>query len=425
MKLICAPKDYPFTDSGDAVEVILYGHADRQTRGSAGASVKDDVLRAKLRPATLAWDFLSLALSATAADLAGHRSASSDGWTRELEIEVAVSDPDFWNGQRELIKQLLGFLTTDKWEVGFLPHGMFPVPKDDAVLPEEDCVTLLSGGLDSFIGTIDLVTQGKKPFAVSQVVTGDADNQRTFARAIGGGLRHLQVNHNAHVPNSESPPSQRARSLIFIAYGILAATTLTRYHGGQTVSLYVCENGFISINPPLTGSRLGSLSTRTTHPVFLGLIRQLIGAAGLLVNVENPYQLQTKGEMLKNCKNQELLKKYASQTTSCGRFRKYGYTHCGRCVPCLVRRAAFRASGLTDETKYKYVDLGRDDSDYAAFDDVRSVAMALAEVNSDGLEAWIGSSLSTALLGDVGALEQMAGRGLNELGSLFKFHGVK
>jgi hypothetical protein len=366
-----------------------------------------------------------LALSATAADLAGHRSASSDGWTRELEIEVAVSDPAFWNGQRELIKKLLGFLTTDKWEVGFLPHGMFPVPKDDAVLPEEDCVTLLSGGLDSFIGTIDLVTQGKKPFAVSQVVTGDADNQRTFARAIGGGLRHLQVNHNAHVPNSESPPSQRARSLIFIAYGILAATTLTRYHGGQTVSLYVCENGFISINPPLTGSRLGSLSTRTTHPVFLGLIRQLIGAAGLLVNVENPYQLQTKGEMLKNCKNQELLKKYASQTTSCGRFRKYGYTHCGRCVPCLVRRAAFRASGFTDETKYKYVDLGRDDSDYAAFDDVRSVAMALAEVNSDGLEEWIGSSLSTALLGDVGALEQMAGRGLNELGSLFKFHGVK
>jgi hypothetical protein len=90
-----------------------------------------------------------------------------------------------------------------------------------------------------------------------------------------------------------------------------------------------------------------------------------------------------------------------------------------------VRRAAFRASGLTDETKYKYVDLGRDDSDYAAFDDVRSVAMALAEVESDGLETWMGSALSTALLGDVSALEQMVGRGLCELGSLFKFHGVK
>jgi hypothetical protein len=425
MKLICAPKDYAFVGSGDAVEIILYGNADRQTRGSAGARVKDDVLRAKLNPAPRAWDFLSLALSATAADLAGHRTASSDGWTRELELEVAVADPDFWNGQRDLVKRLLGFLTTDKWEVSFLAGGMSPVPKGEPVLPEEDCITLLSGGLDSFIGTIDLVTKGKKPFAVSQVVTGDADNQRTFAQAIGGGLRHLQVNHNAHVPNSESPPSQRARSLIFIAYGILAATALARYHAGQTVTLYICENGFISINPPLTGSRLGSLSTRTTHPVFLGLIRQLIGAAGLRVSVENPHQLQTKGEMLRDCTYQDLLKKYASQTTSCGRFRKFGYTHCGRCVPCLVRRAAFQASGVTDKTKYKYVDLGCDDSDYAAFDDVRSVAMALAEVQSDGLETWMGSAVSTALLGDVSALEQMVGRGLDELGSLFKFHGVK
>ena len=80
---------------------------------------------------------------------------------------------------------------------------------------------------------------------------------------------------------------------------------------------------------------------------------------------------------------------------------------------------------MTDKTKYKYVDLGRDDSDYASFDDVRSVAMALAEVKSDGLEAWIGSALSTTLLGDVDALEKMVGRGLSELGSLFKFHGVK
>lgn len=425
MKLICAPKDYAFGGTGDAVEVILYGHTDRQTRGSAGAAVKDDFLRERLNAAPRAWDFLSLALSATAADLAGHRDTSSDGWTRELEIEVSVTDPDFWNGQRDLVKRLLGFLTTDKWEVRFLGGGISPVPKGEVVRPDEDCVTLLSGGLDSFVGSIDLVTKGKRPFAASQIVTGDADNQRAFARAIGGGLRHLQVNHNTHVPKSESPPSQRARSLIFIAYGVLAATTLARYHAGQSVTVYMCENGFISINPPLTGARLGSLSTRTTHPVFLGLIRQLIDASHLRISVENPYQLKTKGEMLRECTNKVLLRAHASKTTSCGRFRQFGYTHCGRCVPCLVRRAAFRTSRMTDKTKYVYVDLGRDDKDYAGFDDVRSVAMALAEVKSDGLEAWIGSSLSTTLLGDVDALEAMVGRGLSELGSLFKFHGVK
>ena len=198
----------------DVLEVVLYGHADRQTRGSAGAAVKDDVIRAKLSAAPRAWDFLSLALSATAADLAGHRRISPDGWTRELS-----SESRFRSGVLEraagLVRTLLGFLTTDRWEVSFIPGGIAPAPKVEPVFPEEDCVTLLSGGLDSFIGTIDLVTQGKKPFAVSQVVTGDADNQRAFARAIGGGLKHLQVNHNAHVPDPESPPSQRARSLIF------------------------------------------------------------------------------------------------------------------------------------------------------------------------------------------------------------------
>jgi hypothetical protein len=425
MKLVCAPKDYAFAGAGDALEVILYGHADRPTLGAAGAAVKDKIVREKLHAATKAWDFLSLALSVTAADLAGHRNTSSDGWTREFELEISVADPAFWNAHLELVKNLLGFLTTDRWQIRFIGAGISPVPDGELVRPGEDCVTLLSGGLDSFIGSVDLVTSGRRPFAVSQTVRGDADNQRSFARAIGGGLKHLQVNHNVQVPNPENPPSQRARSLIIIAYGVLAATTLERYHAGGIVTLYVCENGFISINPPLTGARLGSLSTRTTHPVVFGLLQQLIDAAGLRVRVENPYQLKTKGEMLHECTNKALLLAHASKTTSCGRFKQFGYTHCGRCVPCLVRRAAFRASGMTDETKYVYVDLGRDDKDHAGFDDVRSVAMALAEVKSDGLETWIGTALSTTLLGDVGPLQAMVGRGLNELTSLFKFYGVK
>lgn len=425
MKLVCAPKGYAFARAGDAVEVILYGHADRQNRGSAGAAVREKLIREKLHAATRAWDFLSLALSVTAADLAGHRNTSSDGWTRQFELEISVADPAFWNAHLELVKNLLRFLTTDRWQIRFIGGGISPVPDGEPVRPSEDCVTLLSGGLDSFIGNVDLVTSGRHPFAVSQTVRGDADNQRSFARAIGGGLKHLQLNHNVQVPNPETPSSQRARSLIFIAYGVLVATTLERYHAGESVTLYVCENGFISINPPLTGARLGSLTTRTTHPVFFRLLQQLIDTAGLRVRVENPYQLKTKGEMLRECTNKALLRAYASETTSCGRFKQFGYTHCGRCVPCLVRRAAFRASRMTDKTKYVYVDLGRDDGDHAGFDDVRSVAMALAEVKSEGLETWIGTALSTTLLGDIGPLQAMAERGLNELRGLFKFYGVK
>ena len=80
---------------------------------------------------------------------------------------------------------------------------------------------------------------------------------------------------------------------------------------------------------------------------------------------------------------------------------------------------------MKDGTKYVYTDLGRDDDQHAAFDDVRSVAMALAEVEADGIERWLGTALSTTLLGDVAPLQAMVGRSLNELASLLKFHGVK
>jgi 7-cyano-7-deazaguanine synthase in queuosine biosynthesis len=425
MKLVCALKDYPFSDTEDTLGVVLYDAATTDNRGSVGGAIKYQIVKDKLAPASRAWDFLSLALSVTAADLVGHRGESPDGWTRQFDLEVAVADPAFWNEHRELLNRLLGFLTTDKWQVGFLGDGIFPAPHSQPVRPTEDCVVLLSGGLDSLVGTIDLVASGRRPVAVSHTVRGDAENQRHFAQVIGGGLRHLQINHNAQVPDPETPPSQRARSLIFLACGVLTATALERYHSGEDVTLYVCENGFISINPPLTDSRLGSLSTRTTHPEFLGLVQRLLNEAGLRVRIENPYQVKTKGEMLEECRDRALLADNAIRSVSCGRYRHFGYKHCGRCVPCLVRRAAFLKWGVKDETEYLYHDLGRDDEDHAGFDDVRSVAMAILEVRAGGIQDWIGTALSTATLGDVRTLEAMVCRGLEELDSLLKAHGVK
>lgn len=425
MKLVCAPKTYAFPDDADVLRVILYGRPDRPEDGSAGAALMEEVLRRKLVAAPRAWDLLSLALSVIAADFAGHRDRSPDGWSREFDLEVAVTDPAFWNTQAEVVQAALAFLSTDRWRVRFVGGGMLPEPPREQVLPDEDCVVLLSGGLDSLVGVIDLVTSGKRPFAVSQTVRGDAEKQKHFAERIGGGLRHLKLNHNARVPEPENPPSQRARSLTFLAYGVLAATALARYNEGETVTLYVCENGYISINPPLTAARLGSLSTRTTHPVFLRHVQQIVDAAGLRLRIENPYQHKTKGEMLAGCADQSLLKAEAASSTSCGRYKVYGYRHCGRCVPCQVRRAAFLAWGVADKTDYVFKDLGRDDPDYAGFDDVRSAAMAIAEVKMDGLDNWLGTALSSVPPGEVAPLRGMVERGLAEIAALHRKYRVK
>jgi 7-cyano-7-deazaguanine synthase in queuosine biosynthesis len=221
-----------------------------------------------------------------------------------------------------------------------------------------------------------------------------------FATKIGGGLHQIQINHNAKLPDMESPATQRARSVVFLAYGVLVATTLARYRAGDEVTLYVCENGFIAINPPLTGGRLGSLSTRTTHPVVFALLQQLLNAAGLRVHIVNPYRFKTKGEMLRECTDQTQLEAQAVVTTSCGRFKQFGYNHCGRCVPCLVRRAAFHAWKGKDSTYYKYDNLGRDDEDHAGFDDVRSTLIGIAECGEVGITRWLGSTLSSVLVAD-------------------------
>ena len=425
MKLLCGPDSVQFpSNDATALRVVLYGQPVVENQASAGAAARDEILRAKLSPEPLAWDLLSLALSVVTADFAGLRDRSADGWTRQFELEVAVSDVTFWASQASAVESALSFLTTDIWKIRFRHGGWQPPPPRKVVRPDEDCVVLLSGGLDSLIGAIDLVACGRKPLAVSQVVRGDAEKQTSFAAMMGGGLRHLQLNHNANPPGAEES-SQRARSLIFLTFGVLAATTLHRYHDGETVPLLVCENGFIAMNPPLTGGRLGSLSTRTAHPEFLARFQDLLRAAGLRVLVENPYGLMTKGEMLKQCADQCLLRTHAMTSTSCGRYQRFNYTHCGRCVPCQVRRAAFLAWGVPDSTGYIYAPLGKNDGEHAGFDDVRSVAMAIAQVRSEGLERWIGPALTHPRVRDPAKLKAMIERGLKELSTLHHRLGVR
>jgi 7-cyano-7-deazaguanine synthase in queuosine biosynthesis len=422
MKLFCGPDKAAIADAS-ALQLVLYGQAASDQQASAGASVRYDMQRAGLLAEPRAWDFLSIALSTMTADAAVLRSSSSDGWTRELNLSIAVHEPDFWAGQASALQNALGFLTTDRWGLEFTGGGFIPDAATSPVLPDEDCIVLVSGGLDSLIGLIDRVELGFKPLVVSKTVRGDAEKQIEFAQRVGGGSRHLQLNDNCEVPVTDES-SQRSRSMIFLAFGILSASTLGRYHAGGDVTLNVCENGFIALNPPLTGGRLGSLSTRTAHPEFLRRIQDIVSAAGLRVTIDNPYRLMTKGEMMKECTDQEVLHDEASRSTSCGRFQRYNYRHCGRCVPCQVRRGAFIAADHEDRTEYVFENLGQADLDHAGFDDVRSAAMALAQIDQEGVDSWIGTALTTPHLGDTTPYRSVIERGMRDIANLHRQYGV-
>jgi 7-cyano-7-deazaguanine synthase in queuosine biosynthesis len=408
---------------GDAIPISLFTAQDLDARATAGKAIRAFVQHRNLAPDPAAWDFLAIALSVITADGISRREDSPDGWTREIAIDIAVHEPDTWIAQLLDLNKALGFLTTDRWSLSVRDGGdALDVPLEPYRF-DVDAVALLSGGLDSLIGAIDLTASGLRLLATSHVVRGDAEKQERFARALG--VEHLALNHNASTERSVKETSQRARSLIFLAYAIVAATCTDRYRAGETVPIYMCENGFIAINPPLTTSRISSLSTRTARPEFLDAIERILREVGLNVQIVNPYLLKTKGEMMQECSDQSTLGALAHVSTSCGRFQRFNYTHCGRCVPCQIRRASFLTWGQDDTTRYYFHDIGKPDSEHAGFDDVRSVAIARYEIEESGFERWVGPTLSSSAFTEPAHVAAMLKRGMLELGALHDAYGVK
>jgi hypothetical protein len=163
---------------------------------------------------------------------------------------------------------------------------------------------------------------------------------------------------------------------MFLGLGVAVASGL----GAQR--LIVPENGLISLNVPLTNSRLGSFSTRTTHPFLISLVREILASLGLAMEIELLYRFRTKGEMLAQCSNQSMIARGLRATMSCShpganRFAaKDPNLHCGYCFPCIIRRAAIRASARRDPTDYAFKDLGQPLSAKRG-SDLRSVKIAL------------------------------------------------
>src|SRR6202041_1679291 len=98
-----------------------------------------------------------------------------------------------------LLQEMLRFLTGDFWHLQFTSGGI-PAPATTAPRAYDiDCVSLLSGGVDSLIGAIDITQTGHRPLFVSQMAKGNSETQVKFAKSMGAADRHIQWNHNIRV----------------------------------------------------------------------------------------------------------------------------------------------------------------------------------------------------------------------------------
>ena len=128
----------------------------------------------------------------------------------------------------------------------------------------------------------------------------------------------------------------------------------------------------------------------------------------------------TKGEMLKDCSHPDI-ETLAAISYSCGKGKRLN-GQCGRCVPCLIRRASFHASGIEDKSGYKTViEHSKTNDDVMA---ARIATKRAAKESQIDLARW--SMRSGPLPADMARRNKIVGavsRGLTELGSYLD--GVK
>ena len=420
-KVICYPrccKPSAYDDGSLYFEVFSTPENNRTNIGHVGVQILKEMRRSQIHPSVPAFDFLMIALGVISADKAILRSECADGWTRQIELTVYVHEYDKWLQEKNQLEEMLRFLTGDFWTIHFEKLDTPIYPEKDYPLRSNDCVCLLSGGMDSLVGAIDLHEEGRDPLFLSQIVRGDSEHQRAYAAAVGD--NNLCQWSNSVKMHGKTENSTRARSLIFFAYALLASCGIDYNEDGRK-KIIVPENGYISLNIPLDHMRIGSLSTKTTHPVYMRMLQNIWDDLDLKVDLILPYKYKTKGEVLVECKNQEMMRRLIFGSTSCGKYQRHGLRHCGECVPCLVRRAAFLKAGLMDDTENGYCVESLKGSDSQ---DVAAAAMACIEVQNHGIERFVKSALSFCGSAERNGYLGVVSRGLDEIRMLLMEHDV-
>jgi hypothetical protein len=313
--------------------------------------------------------FLISALVYGIDNLLDRKYCSDDGWAREIEVVFPVYNIAKWQGQEIILQDALKFLTGDYWSINFELNTIQNCYIETKKKTKKNKIkfnstkiketSLFSGGLDSLIGVIDKLeklTNDEEILLVSHFdfkSPGPSRDQNLLFNALVSKYPNkvqnnwIQIKLALNRKNSagekfEAEGNYRSRSFFFIGLGCFLS---------PSSNLVIPENGTISINYPLTPSRVSSLSTRTTHPYVISKLQILLNNLDIDIELQNPYSFYTKGEMVNNCLNLTFLKGILEKSTSCGKPGRKQFwcrkdtNHCGVCMPCIYRRASLNSSG--------------------------------------------------------------------------------
>lgn len=363
------------------------------------------------------------------------RSNFGEKWHREFEYKIVVRKPEFWSRPdvTMALEDCVSFMSDEVIGFTFVQGRHMATTQDYMDIDPDgvagmavDDVVLFSGGLDSFAGALQLLSETDRKVAL--VTHRSAPKLRKHQEELAGMLKRkfpgrvLFMPIAAHrVGRSSDERTQRTRSFLFAALGY----TLARALGAKTIRFY--ENGIISQNLPISPQVIGTMATRTTHPLTFETLRAFLDLLGP-IPIQTPFEWKTKTEIL------EIIRQYGGAefiqaSVSCTHVlqQEVRRTHCGTCSQCLDRRFAVLATGMAE---FDPVRLYRTDVLFGAHEDVRSRTMALewtrhalGLVDIDGttfLERF-GNEIARVIAGHPDVMEHVVFR---EMVDLHRRHGA-
>jgi 7-cyano-7-deazaguanine synthase in queuosine biosynthesis len=265
------------------------------------------------------------------------------GWARRLPIQIPVYEHKQF--QRSAVVESLAdtawFLTGDHWSVEFVARkAPPPVRQNKLALPQATVrhVVPFSDGLDSFAQVqLSVVEHGRD--AVMLVRSGLGQDQ-IFPKLVSlrvprkfSGVRMREI-------------SYRTRPLVFYTLAAIAAVAT----GAEAV--VIGENGQGALGPACVPFA-DEWWLRGAHP---GFVQRWASFLQLVldrpVRFEQPQVWKTKGQVILNLRERELLRGW-ELTRSCSARPKdrYGRHGCGICGGCLLRAVAAHAAGLRSTTQ--------------------------------------------------------------------------
>jgi len=301
-------------------------------------------------------DLLIVASSIFTCDLAFKRG-ERENVIRQIKLKIPVVNHALLNSVRREIIFAIYLLSHDAWDIEFTLSQGTPETNKTWVQESDSKVLLFSGGLDSFAAAVNLGYSREQIHLISHL-TGNQNiyrsqkllfeyletnfaNQFTRTSVRVGGVNKISEGYPFPTDQAREE-SQRTRSFLFLTLAGIAARRL-----GVKDVIMIAENGQLAIHLPLTAARISAFSTHTAHPEFVEIMTRILRSVlSFNIHIYNPFLYVTKAEVVKTIKGNEVA--MIPTTISCWMSARLtgGYSHCGECIPCIIRRIATESNGI-------------------------------------------------------------------------------